>query len=77
MKYITTKDAATDEEIQFSYKDYGRGRPVVLVHGWPSSKDMWEYQIDDLVNAGLRVLNMIVVDLAKAQNYGMVMTTPL
>jgi pimeloyl-ACP methyl ester carboxylesterase len=56
MKYITTKDAATGEEIQLSYKDYGSGRPVVLIHGWPSSKDMWEYQIDDLVNAGLRVI---------------------
>jgi len=56
MKYIKTKDAATGEEIQLSYKDYGKGRPVVLIHGWPSSKDMWEYQIDDLVNAGLRVV---------------------
>ncbi len=56
MKYITTKDATTGEEIQLSYKDYGKGRPIVLIHGWPSSKDMWEYQIDDLVNAGFRVI---------------------
>lgn len=56
MKYISSKDAATGEEVQISYKDYGNGRPVVLIHGWPSSKDMWEYQIDDLVNAGLRVV---------------------
>lgn len=56
MKYIKTTDAATGEELQLSYKDYGKGRPVVLIHGWPSSKDMWEYQIDDLVNAGLRVI---------------------
>jgi len=56
MKYITTKDTTTGEEVKLSYKDYGQGRPVVLIHGWPSSKDMWEYQIDDLVNAGLRVI---------------------
>lgn len=56
MKYIKTIDATTGEEIELSYKDYGAGRPVVLIHGWPSSKDMWEYQIDDLVNAGLRVI---------------------
>jgi pimeloyl-ACP methyl ester carboxylesterase len=56
MKYITSKDATTGEEIQISYKDYGKGRPVVLIHGWPLSKDMWEYQIDDLVAAGLRVI---------------------
>ncbi|MDQ3279108.1 MAG: alpha/beta hydrolase, partial [Bacteroidota bacterium] len=55
MKYVTSKDAK-GEEIQISYKDYGQGRPVVLIHGWPLSKDMWEYQIDDLVAAGLRVV---------------------
>lgn len=56
MKYVTTKDTTTGEDVQLSYKDYGQGRPVVLIHGWPLSKDMWEYQIDDLVNAGLRVI---------------------
>lgn len=56
MKYITRNDSTTGEEIQLSYKDYGEGRPVVLVHGWPLSKDMWEYQLEDLVNAGLRVI---------------------
>src|SRR6476620_11958122 len=56
MKYITRNDSNTGEEIQISYKDYGKGRPIVLIHGWPLSKDMWEYQIDDLVNAGLRVI---------------------
>jgi non-heme chloroperoxidase len=56
MEFITTKDAATGEEVQLSYKDYGKGRPVVLIHGWPLSKDMWEYQLDDLINAGLRVI---------------------
>jgi pimeloyl-ACP methyl ester carboxylesterase len=55
MKHITIKDA-TGDDFQLSYKDYGQGRPVVLIHGWPLSKDMWEYQIDDLVNAGLRVI---------------------
>lgn len=56
MKYIKSKDATSGEEIQISYKDYGQGRPVVLIHGWPLSKDMWEYQVEDLVNAGLRVI---------------------
>ncbi|HEX2535835.1 MAG TPA: alpha/beta hydrolase [Chitinophagaceae bacterium] len=56
MKYVTTRDAVTGDDVRLSYKDYGQGRPVVLIHGWPLSKDMWEYQIDDLVNAGLRVI---------------------
>ena len=56
MKDVTIKDTTTGDDFQLSYKDYGQGRPVVLIHGWPLSKDMWEYQIDDLVNAGLRVI---------------------
>ncbi|MBC7829475.1 MAG: alpha/beta hydrolase [Chitinophagaceae bacterium] len=56
MKYIKTNDATTGEEVALSYKDYGHGRPVILIHGWPLSKEMWEYQVEDLVNAGLRVI---------------------
>ena len=56
MKYVTTRDTATGDEVRLSYKDYGSGKPVVLIHGWPLSKDMWEYQLEDLVNAGLRVI---------------------
>ncbi|GAB4091559.1 alpha/beta fold hydrolase [Flaviaesturariibacter terrae] len=56
MKVFKTTDKQTGEELQFSYSDYGQGRPVVLLHGWPLSKEMWEYQLDPLVNAGLRVV---------------------
>ena len=28
--------------------------PVVFIHGWPLSGAMWEYQITDLVSAGIR-----------------------
>ena len=56
MKFILKQDASTGEDIQLAYADYGQGRPVVLIHGWPLSKEMWEYQVDNLVNAGLRVI---------------------
>ncbi len=56
MEFIKTTDSTTGEEVQLSFKDYGKGRPVVLIHGWPLSKEMWEYQIEDLVKAGLRVI---------------------
>ncbi len=45
-----------DEKINLSYNDYGKGKPVVLIHGWPLSKEMWEYQLNDLVDAGFRVI---------------------
>ncbi len=56
MKYITTSDQQTGEEIQLAYSDYGKGRPVVLIHGWPLSREMWEYQVSDLMNEDLRVV---------------------
>lgn len=56
MKYITTTDKRTGEEIRIAYSDYGHGKPVILIHGWPLSREMWEYQLEDLVNAGLRVI---------------------
>lgn len=56
MKFITTTDSTTGEELRIAYSDYGNGKPVVLLHGWPLSREMWEYQLDALVNAGLRVI---------------------
>jgi non-heme chloroperoxidase len=37
-------------------QDFGSGPPVVLIHGWPLSADMWEYQVPDLLDAGFRVV---------------------
>jgi non-heme chloroperoxidase len=56
MKYLTTTDKITGEEIRIAYSDYGTGKPVILIHGWPLSREMWEYQLEPLVNAGLRVI---------------------
>ncbi len=36
--------------------DWGGGRPVVLVHGWPLNGASWEYQSVKLVEAGFRVV---------------------
>ncbi|MBO1080966.1 alpha/beta fold hydrolase [Roseomonas haemaphysalidis] len=39
------------------YKDWGNGKPVVLIHGWPVNADMWEYQAPVLAAAGFRVIS--------------------
>ncbi len=36
--------------------DWGTGRAVVMVHGWPLNADMWEYNARLLANAGYRVV---------------------
>ncbi|MBX2993313.1 MAG: alpha/beta hydrolase [Bdellovibrionaceae bacterium] len=50
-KKITGKDQAP-----LHVKDLGKGSPVILIHGWPLNGDMWEYQINALLEAGHRVI---------------------
>ncbi|MGI4758759.1 MAG: alpha/beta fold hydrolase [Janthinobacterium lividum] len=51
MPYITTPDG-----IDLHYHDWGHGEPVVLIHGWPLTSDMWEHQIAFLATNGYRVI---------------------
>ena len=45
-----------DNPIELHYEDYGAGKPVVLIHGWPLSGRSWESQVPALVDAGYRVI---------------------
>ena len=51
MPYIKTRDG-TDIYV----KDWGQGRPVVLIHGWPLSSDSWDPQMLALAEAGYRAI---------------------
>ncbi len=42
--------------IELHYEDYGSGKPVVLIHGWPLSGRSWENQVPALIGAGYRVI---------------------
>lgn len=46
----------TAPNVKLYVKDYGKGKPVILIHGWPLSNEMWEYQIDTLVQNNFRVI---------------------
>ncbi len=49
MPFIETEDRG-----RLFYKDWGRGKPVVFVHGWALNADIWEYQMVPLSRQGLR-----------------------
>ena len=51
MPFIKTRD-----HVDLYVKDWGTGRPVVLLHGWPVNADSWEYQALYLADAGFRVI---------------------
>jgi pimeloyl-ACP methyl ester carboxylesterase len=38
------------------YGDHGAGLPVMLIHGFPLCRRMWEPQVEALVKAGFRVI---------------------
>jgi non-heme chloroperoxidase len=56
MSYIKVNDPQSTKPVEIFYEDWGEGHPIVLIHGWPLSHEMWEYQISDLVDAGFRVI---------------------
>jgi len=51
--------------------DAGKGRPIVLIHGWPLSDEMFEYQYNDLVNNNFRVIGITLRGFGKSNKpYG-------
>lgn len=56
MNLINTKSRENSTNISLYYEDYGKGQPIILIHGWPLNHRMWDAQIDVLVEAGFRVI---------------------
>jgi pimeloyl-ACP methyl ester carboxylesterase len=52
MTFVTTKD-----DTKLYVKDWGTGRPVILMHGWPLSADSWDDQAMALADAGFRAIS--------------------
>jgi pimeloyl-ACP methyl ester carboxylesterase len=43
-------------DVTLHVRDTGSGTPVVLLHGWPDTGDLWRHQIPALAAAGYRVI---------------------
>jgi non-heme chloroperoxidase len=56
MGTIETADEQHGQKVKIHYCDWGAGKPVILIHGWPSTSQMWEYQLADLADAGFRTI---------------------
>ena len=54
---LSSVDTATADTVRLHIDDSGGGgRPVVLIHGWPLSAQVWEPQVSVLQAAGYRVV---------------------
>ena len=51
MSYITTQDNS-----KLFYKDWGTGKPVIFMHGWPLSSDSWDDHAMAVADAGYRAI---------------------
>jgi pimeloyl-ACP methyl ester carboxylesterase len=51
MNHVTTTD-----KTRLYVKDWGTGRPVILIHGWPLSADSWDDQAMTIAEAGYRAI---------------------
>lgn len=51
-----TVGSENGQPIHLHYDDFGTGKPVVLIHGWPLSARSWESQVPALIEAGYRVI---------------------
>jgi peroxiredoxin len=50
MTFVKDKSTDTKQLHGIFYQEYGTGKPVIFIHGWPLNHEMWEYQLNELSN---------------------------
>ena len=60
-----------EHNVNLHITDAGEGRPIVLIHGWPLSDEMYEYQYNDLIKNNFRVIGITLRGFGKSDKpYG-------
>ncbi len=60
-----------EPNVNLHISDGGEGRPIVLIHGWPLSDEMFEYQYNDLIKNNFRVIGITLRGFGKSDKpYG-------
>lgn len=52
--------------VKLHVTDLGNGQPIVLIHGWPLSDEMYEYQYQYLSRKGFRVIGITLRGFGKS-----------
>jgi len=55
MSYIEASKNSV-KPVKIFYEDWGTGQPIIFIHGWPLSHEMWEYQLEELPRHGFRCI---------------------
>jgi non-heme chloroperoxidase len=60
-----------EPNVRLHVTDAGEGQAIVLIPGWPLSDEMYEYQYNDLINGGFRVIGITLRGFGKSDKpYG-------
>jgi len=60
-----------ESNVRLHITDVGKGRPIILIHGWPLSDEMYEYQYNDLIKNNFRVIGITLRGFGKSDKpYG-------
>ena len=52
--------------IRLHVRDWGQGRAIVLIPGWPLSNDMYDYQMTELAKNGFRAISISLRGFGKS-----------
>ncbi len=55
-----------EKNVKLHVTDLGEGQPIVLIHGWPLSDAMYEYQYQYLADRGFRVIGITLRGFGKS-----------
>jgi len=60
-----------EPNVRLHVTDAGEGRPIVLIHGWPLSDEMYEYQYNTLIKNDFRAIGITLRGFGKSDKpYG-------
>lgn len=69
--HINPEYIEVEPNVRLHITDAGEGRPIVLIHGWPFSDEMFEYQYHDLIKNNFRVIGITLRGFGKSDKpYG-------
>lgn len=61
-----------EPNVKLHVTDAGEGKPIVLIHGWPLSDEMYEYQYNTFINNNFRVIGITLRGFGKSDKpYGL------
>lgn len=70
-KMVRSEYIEVTPNVRLHVTDAGEGRPVVLIHGWPLSDEMYEYQYNDLIKYNFRAIGITLRGFGKSDKpYG-------